>query len=144
MDETDRAILAALGQEGRLTNVELAERVHLTPGPCLRRVQRLESSGVIEGYRAMISPDALGRGFEVVLEVELARLDRDSVVAFEESMAAFDEVTEFLRLFGAPDYLLRVAVADLPAYETFLMDRVMALPGIQRVNSRFTMKRLKS
>jgi DNA-binding Lrp family transcriptional regulator len=143
VDDTDRAIIEELRQNARISNVELAERVNLTPGPCLRRVQRLEADGVIRGYHAAVDPAALGRGFEVILDVELTRFDRDSVYGFEHAMTGFDEVTELHRLFGSPDYFVRVAVADLAAYEAFLTDRVMTIPGIQKVSSRFTMKLLK-
>ncbi len=144
MDSMDRAIIAELVRDGRISNVELAERVHLTPGPCLRRVQRLEQEKVIRGYRAVVDPAALDRGFEVILDVELTVFDRETVYAFEEALAAMDEVVELHRLFGSPDYFVRVAVKDLPAYESFLTERVMSLPGLQKVSSRFTMKTLKS
>jgi DNA-binding Lrp family transcriptional regulator len=85
----------------------------------------------------------VGRAFEVILDVELTNFDRKSVDRFENTMAAFDEVTEMHRLFGSPDYFMRVKVADLPAYEAFLSDRVMTIPGIQKVSSRFTMKAIK-
>ncbi|WP_426300995.1 Lrp/AsnC family transcriptional regulator [Arthrobacter sp. R-11] len=144
MDSMDRAIIAELLQDGRIPNVELAERVHLTPGPCLRRVQRLEQEKVIRGYRAVVDPAALDRGFEVILDVELTVFDRETVYAFEEALAAMDEVVELHRLFGSPDYFVRVAVKDLSAYESFLTERVMSLPGLQKVSSRFTMKTIKS
>jgi len=144
MDSMDRAIIAELLQDGRIPNVELAERVHLTPGPCLRRVQRLEQEKVIRGYRAVVDPAALDQGFEVILDVELTVFDRETVYAFEEALAAMDEVVELHRLFGSPDYFVRVAVKDLPAYESFLTERVMSLPGLQKVSSRFTMKTIKS
>ncbi|MFI7481558.1 Lrp/AsnC family transcriptional regulator [Kocuria sp. M1R5S2] len=143
MDRTDRAIIDILEHEGRIANVDLAERVNLTPGPCLRRVQRLEATGVIRGYHAEIDPGAVGRGFEVMLDVDLARFDRESVDAFEQALAAFEEVAELHRLFGSPDYFVRIAVADLEAYERFLRDHVQTLPAVQRVSSRFTMKAIK-
>jgi DNA-binding Lrp family transcriptional regulator len=143
MDSIDRAIITALQQDGRISNVDLADRVNLTPGPCLRRVQRLEASGVIQGYGARISPAAVGRGFEVILDVDLIQFDRDSVHGFEEALAAYDEVVEMHRLFGSPDYFVRIAVANLEAYEEFLSDQVLVIPGIQKVSSRFTMKTIK-
>ena len=143
MDSIDRAIITALQQDGRISNVDLADRVNLTPGPCLRRVQRLEASGVIQGYGARISPAAVGRGFEVILDVNLIQFDRDSVHGFEEALAAYDEVVEMHRLFGSPDYFVRIAVANLEAYEEFLSDQVLVIPGIQKVSSRFTMKTIK-
>ncbi|WP_280448227.1 Lrp/AsnC family transcriptional regulator [Nocardia cyriacigeorgica] len=143
MDSLDRAIIAELEADGRLTNVELAGRVGVTPGPCLRRVQRLEAEGVIRGYRAVIDPGAVGRAFEVLLDLTLEGQDADTVARFEETMIGLDEVRELRRLFGTPDYFARVAVADLDAYEVFLRTQVMTIPKIGRVNSRFTMKNLK-
>ncbi|MFC8037947.1 Lrp/AsnC family transcriptional regulator [Paenarthrobacter sp. NPDC057355] len=144
MDRIDRAIIRELSLNGRISNVDLAEKVNLTPGPCLRRVQRLEESGTIRGYRAVVDAVALGRGFEVILDVDLKAFDRETVYAFEAAMAGFEEVTEIHRMFGSPDYFVRVAVNDLEAYEAFLSERVMALPGILKVHSRFTMKSVKS
>ncbi|MBF6288589.1 Lrp/AsnC family transcriptional regulator [Nocardia cyriacigeorgica] len=143
MDSLDRAIIAELEADGRLTNVELAGRVGLTPGPCLRRVQRLESEGVIRGYRAVIDPGSVGRAFEVLLDLTLEGQDAETVARFEETMTGLDEVRELRRLFGTPDYFARVAVADLDSYEVFLRTKVMTIPKIGRVNSRFTMKNLK-
>ncbi|NEW40987.1 Lrp/AsnC family transcriptional regulator [Nocardia cyriacigeorgica] len=143
MDSLDRAIIAELESDGRLTNVELAGRVGLTPGPCLRRVQRLEADGVIRGYRAVIDPGSIGRSFEVLLDLTLEGQDATTVARFEETMTGLDEVRELRRLFGTPDYFARVAVEDLDAYEAFLSKHVMTIPKIGRVNSRFTMKNLK-
>jgi DNA-binding Lrp family transcriptional regulator len=143
MDGLDRAIIAELEQDGRLTNVNLAARVGLTTGPCLRRVQRLEATGVIRGYRAIIDPAAIGRGFEVLLDVDLFAQDAATVESFESILAAAPEIIELRRLFGKPDYFVRVAVADLSAYETFLSYRVMTIPGVGRVHSRFAMKNIK-
>jgi len=144
LDDVDRAIIDHLRQDGRLSNVALADRVHLTPGPCLRRVERLEAEGVILGYSADVAPEALGQSFEVILEVELTVYDAGTIAHFEATMAAFDEVVELYRLFGSPDYFIRVAVADLPAYERFLTEEVITIPGIAKVFSRFAMKVLKS
>jgi DNA-binding Lrp family transcriptional regulator len=115
----DRAILRHLQDDGRLSNVELADRVNLSPSPCLRRVRALEQAGVIRGYHAAIDPGAVGRGFEVVVHAELSLKDRATVEAFEERIARFDEVVECRRMFGLPDYVIRVAVADHVAYEAF-------------------------
>lgn len=143
MDEIDRAIISELEADGRISNVELADRVRLTPAPCLRRVQRLEAAGVIRGYRAVIDPAAVGRGFEVIVDVDLNN-QISNVEAFERTLSGFDEVAEIHRMFGSPDYLVRIAVEDLDAYERFLTAHVLPLPGILRVNSRFTMKTVKS
>lgn len=143
MDALDRAIIAELEQDGRLSNVDLAARIGLTAGPCLRRVQRLERSGVIRGYRAVVEPGAIGRGFEVILHVDLATQEAGVVDTFEREVAAHPEVAEFKRLFGTPDYFLRVQAADLVAYEAFLTQRIMAVPGVGKVSSHFAMKNLK-
>ncbi|MFF9803636.1 Lrp/AsnC family transcriptional regulator [Streptomyces coeruleorubidus] len=143
MDAIDKAIIAELERDGRLTNVELAQRVGLTTGPCLRRVQRLEADGVIRGYRAVIDPAARGRSFEVLLEVGLEAQDAETVERFEQTLAQAEEVLELRRLFGSPDYFVRVAVADLAAYEAFLSRRVMTIPGFKNVTSHFTMKTVK-
>lgn len=143
MDDLDRAIIRHLQEDGRLTNVELAERVRLSPSPCLRRVRALEQAGVIRGYHADIDPVAVGRGLEVSVLVELTLKDRATVEAFEAGIATCEEVIECRRMFGVPDYLVRVAVADHAAYETFYMTKLAELPGLARVNSQFTMKLVK-
>ena len=144
LDGIDRAILFHLRQDGRLTNVELAKRVGLTPPPCLRRVKRLEDLGVIRGYRAVIDPEVSGRALEVLVDVEIAANDLKSFADFEASLAAFDEVVELHRLFGRPDYFVRVAVANHEAYEAFLTNRLATLPGVVRITSHLSMKKIKS
>ncbi|GAA4264028.1 Lrp/AsnC family transcriptional regulator [Dactylosporangium darangshiense] len=143
MDETDRAILAHLMQDGRLTNIELADRVRLSPSPCLRRVRQLEAAGIITGYHAAVDPAALGRGFQVLLHVEMAVQDRATIEAFEAEVQRIDEVRSCRRMFGHPDYVLWVAVADLEAYERLYAQRLTDLPGVARTNSQFTMKVVK-
>jgi DNA-binding Lrp family transcriptional regulator len=143
MDALDRAILTELQANGRLTNVELADRVRLSPSPCLRRVRALERSGAIRGYHADIDPAVVDRGFEVTVHVELTLKDRATVEAFEAGIAAFEEVIECRRMFGLPDYVVLVAVADQAAYEAFYMSKLAELPGLARVNSQFTMKMVK-
>jgi len=143
VDDLDRAIIELLQGEGRLSNQDLAARVGLTPAPCLRRVRRLEAEGVITGYSAVVDPGALGRGFEVIIHADLVAKDLATVEAFEERVAAMEEVAELRRMFGIPDYLLRVQVADLPAYERWLTTQLMGDPAIARVDSRITMKLLK-
>ncbi len=144
LDSVDREILLQLRLDGRLSNVELARRVGLTPPPCLRRVKRLEQARVIAGYRAVIDPAAVGRGLEVLAEVEVSATDLRSVQAFEATVAAYDEVIEFRRMFGRPDYFIRIAVADHAAYEAFLTGKLIGLPGVLRVESYLTMKTIKA
>ena len=144
LDAVDREILFQLRRDGRLTNVELARRVGLTPPPCLRRVKRLEDLGVIRGYRAVIDAEIDGRGLVVLVDVDIATNDLKSFAAFEEQLASFDEVVEAHRLFGLPDYYVRVAVADHEAYEAFLAGKLSALPGVVRITSHLSMKQIKA
>ena len=144
MDAIDRRIVAELELDGRLSNVELADRIGLSPAPCLRRVRRLESDGVILGYSARIDPGATGRGFEVVLNVDLTRKDRATFEAFESAAAAFEEVTEIRRMFGLPDYVLRVATDSIESYELFLSTKLGDVPGVDKLDSHITMKLIKS
>ncbi|AFN63995.1 Putative transcriptional regulator, AsnC family [Mycobacteroides abscessus subsp. abscessus] len=144
MDKLDRAIIDQLQDHGRLTNQELADRVGLTPAPCLRRVRRLEAEGVITGYTALVNPAALGRDFEVIIYADLVAKDLATVASFEERLVAMDEVAELRRMFGIPDYFIRVQTADLAAYEQWLSVKLMGDPAIARVDSRLTMKLLKS
>jgi DNA-binding Lrp family transcriptional regulator len=144
LDAIDREILFQLRQDGRLANVDLAQRVGLTPPPCLRRVKRLEEAGVITGYRAVIDPAAVGRGLEVLIEVEVSATDLATVEAFEDTVASYEEVAEFRRMFGRLDYFIRVAVADHAAYEAFLTGKLIGLPGVLRTASHLTMKTIKT
>ena len=144
LDRIDREILFHLRQDGRLSNVELARRVGLTPPPCLRRVKRLEDAGVIAGYQAVIDPAAVGRALEVFVDVDINANDLKTVQEFETTTAGYDEVVEFRRMFGHPDYVLRVAVADHAAYEAFLTGKLIGLPGLLHVTSHLTMKKIKT
>jgi DNA-binding Lrp family transcriptional regulator len=144
MDAIDRAILDQLRYDAQLTNTELADRVGLTPSPCLRRVRRLEADGIILGYHARISPEALGRAFEVYVDFELASPAKDTMERFESALVALDEVIEARRMFGSPDYQALVGVADLAAYERLMTQQLAALPGLGRLQSRFAMKTIKS
>ena len=107
-------------------------------------MQRLEADGVIRGYRAVIDPVAVGRSFEVLIDLSLEAQDAETVERFEQTMAQAEEVIELRRLFGSPDYFVRVAVADLSAYEAFLSGHVMTIPRIKNVTSHFTMKVVKT
>jgi Lrp/AsnC family transcriptional regulator, leucine-responsive regulatory protein len=144
MDSVDHSILFHLQREGRLSNVELAERVGLSPSPCLRRVRQLEADGVITGYHARIDPAAVGRAFQVVVHAEMAMANRQTIEMFDREVAKLDEVTECLRMFGDPGYLIRVAVADLPGYERFYMSKLADLPGVAKLTTQMTMKTIKA
>ncbi|MFF8683131.1 Lrp/AsnC family transcriptional regulator [Streptomyces sp. NPDC015237] len=142
MDDVDRAILAVLERDGRISNNELAAQVGLSASPCLRRVRNLEESGAIRGYRAVIDPAAVNRGLRVFAGVRLMRHTRAEVVAFEESVMALPGVVACHHITGNFDYLILVEVADLPAYEEFHANQLAALPGVGTVNSFVIMKTL--
>jgi DNA-binding Lrp family transcriptional regulator len=143
VDTIDRAILRELQANARLTNAELAQRVGLTPAPCLRRVRRLEEDGVLLGYHAEVNPDKVGRAFKVLIDVDLTSQAHSTVEAFESQAVELTEVTEVRRMFGSPDYAFRVEVADLESFEKLLREKIWRLPGVHRVTSHFTMKVLK-
>jgi DNA-binding Lrp family transcriptional regulator len=143
LDRLNREILFHLEREGRLSNVELADRVGLTPPPCLRRVKRLEAEGYITGYRAVLNPELTGRGFEVMVAVDINATDRQTTENFEAAIVAFGEVVAVRRLFGQPDYLVQVAVADAGEFEAFLIGKLIGLPALSRTVSHLTMKRIK-
>ena len=140
MDTIDRKILSELQRDGRLSLTELAERVQLSMSPTHRRLRALEASGAITGYRAVIDPEVVGMGFGALVFVTMAQANRDTVPAFDAAVAEIPEVIQALRLFGDPDYLLRVAVPDLRAYERLWDERLSALPGVARVQSTLVMK----
>ncbi|NUU25976.1 MAG: Lrp/AsnC family transcriptional regulator [Streptomycetaceae bacterium] len=140
MDDLDRKILTELQNDGRLTVTELAARVRLSVSPCHRRLRDLERSGAIRGYRAVVDAAAVGLDFEAVVFATLRWEDQDTVASFEAAIAAIPHVIQAQRLFGEPDYLLRVATADVAAFQE-LYDRQLArLPGVQRLTSTLVMK----
>lgn len=115
----------------------------LTPAPCLRRVRRLEDDGVITGYRAWVDARAEGRAFEVLVNVDLVSKHRHDFLAFEEAVGALEEVVELRRMFGLPDYFMRVATRDLEAYEAFVTEKLCRTPGLAKIDSHLTMKTIK-
>lgn len=140
MDSIDRKIIALLQEDGRLTITELAARVGLSVSPCHRRLRELERNGTIRGYRAIVDPTALGLTFQALVFVTMRQEDRETLLGFEKAVAQVPEVLQAQRLFGDPDYLLRIVTADLTAYQELEDDVLSALPGIQRLNSTLVMK----
>ncbi|MFD6277477.1 Lrp/AsnC family transcriptional regulator [Streptomyces sp. NPDC060209] len=140
MDALDRKILTELQRDGRLTVTELAARVKLSVSPCHRRLRDLEQEGAIRGYRAVVDPGAVGLNFEALVFATLRWEDSGTVAAFEEAVAAVPHVLQAQRLFGEPDYLLRVATADLAAFQQLYDQRLARLPGVQRLTSTLVMK----
>jgi Lrp/AsnC family leucine-responsive transcriptional regulator len=140
LDRIDRSILHHLQADGRLSNAQLAERVALSPSACLRRLQRLEEQHIIQGYRAVLDAQAIGRPTTVFVEVTLSRQGSDALDAFERAVAACPDVLECHLMSGDFDYLLRVAVADLGDYERLHRQHLAALPHVARVRTAFAMR----
>jgi DNA-binding Lrp family transcriptional regulator len=136
----DRKILAELQRDGRLTITELAAKVQLSVSPCHRRLRDLERAGVIRGYRAVVDPAALGLSFEAVVFASMRDGDSATVAAFEETVAGIANIVEAQRLFGDPDYLLRVVTTDLAAFQRLYDSRLSTLPGVRRLTSTIVMK----
>jgi DNA-binding Lrp family transcriptional regulator len=142
VDALDRKILAALQEDGRLTVTELAVQVGLSISPCHRRLRELERSGAIRGYRAVVDADALGLAFEALVFITMRQADKETLMRFEEQLASIPNVMQAERLFGDPDYLLRVVTSDLAAYQRLQDDKLTSLPGILRMQSTLVMKRI--
>jgi Lrp/AsnC family leucine-responsive transcriptional regulator len=142
VDDIDRSILTTLERHGRISNDDLAARVGLSPSPCLRRVRKLEQTGVIRGYQALVDPAAVGRSLRVFAGVRLIRHARADVAAFERAVTQLPEVVHTHHVTGNYDYLLQIEVADLAAYEDFHANRMATLPGVAAVTSYVTMKTL--
>jgi DNA-binding Lrp family transcriptional regulator len=140
MDDIDRKILALVQSDGRATITEIAQSVSLSVSPCHRRLRALEADGTIRGYRAVVDPVALGLTFQALVFVTMRQEDRETLLGFEAAVGRVPEIVQAQRLFGDPDYLLRVATADLSAYQRLEDDVLSALPGVQRLNSTLVMK----
>jgi Lrp/AsnC family transcriptional regulator, leucine-responsive regulatory protein len=143
LDRTDLRMLAVLQAEGRVTNAELAERINLSPSACLRRLQRLESEGVISGYAAQVDPEAVGLGLQAFVRVQLARHEGAAIDRFVERLAGWDEVVACHALTGDMDYLMHVYVADLAHFSRFLLDQLLNDAGVADVNSSFVLRTVK-
>ncbi|MCZ4353426.1 Lrp/AsnC family transcriptional regulator [Roseovarius aestuarii] len=139
MDQINTRILQELSRDGRISNIELADRCGLSPSACLRRVQDLERRGVIAGYRAILDRPALGVGFVAYATVGLNSHTKASQEAFERAMARAPEVTECHNITGAVEYLLRIEVADLPSYKAFHTDVMGVLPQVNAITSYVVM-----
>lgn len=143
MDETDRRIVRALQENGRLSNQHLSEAVNLSPSPCLRRVRNLERSGVIRGYAAIVDQEVYGLPVTVFLQVRLEVHSQENVDAFEAAVQRIDEIMECYLMAGNRDYLLRVVVASLADYEDFIRRRIHKIPGIASLDSSFAFGTVK-
>lgn len=143
LDDIDRKILAALQEDGRMTSAELAERVGLSPSPCARRVRLLEQAGIITGYVALVDQVAVGLPVSVFASIKLERQREEELDRFAEAVGRWPEVVDCHLMTGQRDYLLRIVVEDLEAYERFLKDRLTRLDGVASIESSFALKQLK-
>lgn len=143
LDAVDLKILAALQEEGRLTNVELARRVNLSPSPCLARVKSLERRGLISGYVALCDPLALGLSVNVFISVSLERQRKDALETFETRVSHYPQVMECYLMTGDSDYLLRVVVPDMQTLERFIVDQLAKIPGVANIRSSFALKQVR-
>ncbi|MCW3475083.1 Lrp/AsnC family transcriptional regulator [Limobrevibacterium gyesilva] len=143
LDRTDRRILRLLQQDGRMTNQNLSEHIGMSPSPCLRRLRALEERGVIRGYTAILDQKACGLPLNVFTSIRLNRQSEDDIAEFETAIAGWDEVVECYLMTGTRDYLLRVVVEGLEAYERFLKQRMTRLKCIGSIESNFAMGTVK-
>ncbi len=143
LDEIDSRILRVLQENARISNVELAETVGISPSPCWRRVRELESSGVIDRYVTLVKPGAVGLPVSVFVQVSLERQIETSLEEFEAAVLARPEVMECYLMTGDADYLLRVVLPDLDAYERFLLDHLTRISCVASIKSSFALKQVK-
>ncbi|WP_117194722.1 Lrp/AsnC family transcriptional regulator [Rhizobium terrae] len=143
LDAIDRKILAALQRNARLTNVELADEVGLSPSPCLRRVRILEEAGVIGGYHASLNRSELGLGLTVFVGIKVERHHGAAPDAFRDAVRDMPEVIACHLVSGEADFLLQIVVADLAAYEKLLLGTLLNLPGVTDIRSNFAIRTLK-
>ena len=143
LDTIDLRILAELQNDGALSNVALAKKVHLSPSPCLARVKALEAAGVISRYVALANAGALGLGLNVFINISLKTQNKEALAAFEQRIAEHDEVMECYLMTGDSDYLIRVAVADIGALEKFILEQLTPIAGIEKIRSSFALKQVR-
>ncbi len=143
LDKIDRKILSELQADARLTNSELAERVGLSPSPCLRRLRNLESAGVIDRYVALVDQEKVGLPVSVFVSIQLERQREEELDKFDREVSRHPEVLECYLMTGSRDYLLRVVTADLSAYERFLKEKLTRIDGVASIQSSFALKQIK-
>lgn len=143
LDSIDWNILAALQENARISNVDLAEKVHLSPSPCLARVRALERDGFISRYVTLLDPGAVGLGVNIFVQIRLEKQIDVSLNAFEKAVAHRPEIMECYLMTGTADYLLRVVVPDLESYQKLLTEFVAKIPGIGNIQSSVALKQVK-
>ena len=143
LDRIDRRMLEILQEDGRISNAALAERLHLSPSPCLRRMRALERDGVISGYRAVLDRAMLGLGLTVFVELRVESHSDRTAKAIGDALDAAPEVVSAYVVSGSADFLLEVVVPDLPAYERLLFETLLKLPNVGDVHSNFALRTVK-
>jgi Lrp/AsnC family transcriptional regulator, leucine-responsive regulatory protein len=143
LDEIDFALLRHLQQHARISNVDLADRIGLSPAPCLRRVQALERSGVIKKYVALLNPNAVARDVTVFVQISLDLQVGGRLETFEQQIMQREEVLECYLMTGDSDYLLRVVVPDVASYERFLKEALTRIDGVVGIKSSFALREVK-
>ncbi len=145
LDRTDKRILQELQANGRISNLELAERVGLSPSPCLRRVKQLEEEGIIEGYATVLSASKLGLKMMAVIQISMDKHTPERFEHFEAQIKAYPEILECLLITGqSADYQLKVLVQDMEVYQDFLLNKITRIPGVSDVHSSFVLRRVIS
>ncbi len=143
LDRYDRRILEVLQEEGRISNQELADRIGLSPSPCLRRVRALEEAGVITGYKALLDARQLGLTLTALIHISMDRHTPERFAHFEARVAALPEVMECLLITGQEaDYQLKVVVRDMEGYQDLLLNKITRIEGVSGVHSSFVMRRV--
>jgi Lrp/AsnC family leucine-responsive transcriptional regulator len=143
LDRHDRHILEVLQEEGRLSNQELADRIGLSPSPCLRRVKALESGGVLKGYRALVDSRTLGLTLTALIYISMDRHTPDRFANFDASVSELPEVLECLLITGQDaDYQLKVIVRDMDAYQELLLNKITRIEGVTGVHSSFVLRKV--
>ena len=143
IDRYDRMILQVLQQDGRISNQELADRIGLSPSPCLRRVRALEEAGLITGYRALVDAKKLGLSLMALLHISMDKHTPERFANFEKKVAAQPEVLECLLITGQEaDYQLKVIIRDMDAYQELLLNRITRIQGVTGVQSSFVLRRI--
>ena len=143
LDRYDWQILRVLQQDGRISNQDLAERIGLSPSPCLRRVRALEESGLITGYRALLDARKLGLSLMALIHISMDRHTPERFTSFDAAMAEIPELLECLLITGQDaDYQLKVVVRDMDAYQELLLDRITRIAGVTGVHSSFVLRRV--
>jgi Lrp/AsnC family leucine-responsive transcriptional regulator len=144
LDKFDIAILRCLQEDARATNVEIAEKVNLSPSPCLRRIRNLEKSGILRGYRADIDRKEVGLGLTVFVEFKVGHHSRENSEAQQKALLSIPEIVSCFLISGTADFLAEIVVEDLSAYERLLTETLLALPGVTDIRSNFAIRTMKT